>query len=167
MNTYYLRNLAMLALPLLLFATGCGPGQDANNSNATSAKDQSAQSSAPIGTTHEIAMRGDVTGFFFEPKELTIQRGDLVRWKMVDGAPHNVNFTGREFPQGARVLLENRRKLLGAMLAAPGQVYEIHFTNEYPPGEYNYVCDPHAVLNMTGKITLVEDSQLAASNSNP
>jgi plastocyanin len=141
--------LSTLTLSALLAAVGCSPvGSD---SNAATAK-----GSAPVKKIHEVSMRGDATGFFFEPKELTIKQGDLVRWKMVDGAPHNVNFTGREFPTGARVLLENQSKLMGMMLQAPGQTHEIHFTDEFPVGEYNYVCDPHVVLNMTGKLIVTK-----------
>jgi plastocyanin len=148
--------LPVLIVPALLLAAGCGPAAGNENTRSAGASLAKAASTVPIRNTHEIDMRGDATGFFFEPKELVIQRGDLVRWKMVDGAPHNVNFTGREFPQGARVLLENRRKLMGLMLQTPGQTYEIHFTDEFPLGEYNYVCDPHAVLNMTGKLIITE-----------
>jgi plastocyanin len=145
--------ISALALPALLVLNGCNPAGD--TSAATVGKGASA-ATAPVNNIHEVAMRGDASGFYFEPKELTIAHGDLVRWTMVDGAPHNVNFKGQQFPQAARVLLESQRKLLGVMLAAPGQVHEIHFTDDFPPGEYNYVCDPHAMLNMVGKIIITE-----------
>ncbi|MBA4146808.1 MAG: hypothetical protein H0X66_01745 [Verrucomicrobia bacterium] len=151
--------VASLALPLLL-ATGCGGGAD---SNAASNNDPSSTTSASAVTVHDVAMRGEGTTFYFEPKELTIQRGDVVRWKMVDGAPHNVNFTGQKIPEGARVILANKKKLMGMMLVAAGQTYEMKFTEDFPFGDYNYVCDPHIAFNMTGKITIAEKSELASS----
>jgi plastocyanin len=156
-------NSMKIVIPSLLMAaavsgalllTGCGSETTAEAKTDTKAA--SSAPSEPVRDVHEISMRGDASGFFFEPKEITIRQGDLVRWKMVDGAPHNVNFAGRAFPGSAKVLLESRKKLVGVTLQAPGQTYEIHFTEAYPVGEYNYVCDPHAVLNMAGKIIVTD-----------
>ncbi|MFN7141684.1 MAG: plastocyanin/azurin family copper-binding protein [Limisphaerales bacterium] len=155
--------ITSLALPLLL-ASGCGSGSS-DSSAASQSQGAAPQmvAAAPTGKVHDVAMRGEGSRFFFEPKEITIQRGDTIRWKMVDGAPHNVNFTGHKIPEGARVVLANKKKLMGVMLAGAGQTYEIQFTDDFPLGEYNYVCDPHIAFNMVGKITLTEKTAALAS----
>ena len=38
--------------------------------------------------------------------------------------------------------------------SAPGQSYDLEFTSNLPAGEYNFVCDPHTMLGMKGKITV-------------
>lgn len=130
------------AMPLLL--SGCG-----QSTNTTSTP----EAPAPFtGQVHEVKMRGSAEAYFYEPAMLIIKSGDKVRFLMVDGGPHNVNFTGQRIPGGAAVMLENEGKLLGALLQAPGQATEIEFTKQMPKGEYNYVCDPHAGLGMKGKI---------------
>ncbi len=101
-------------------------------------------------------MRGTATGFFFEPKEITVRRGDTVRWKLIDGAPHNVSFLNQPMPDGAKLILENKGKLIGAFLQIPGQSADITFDDKYPLGDYTYVCDPHAPLGMKATIKLVE-----------
>jgi len=106
------------------------------------------------GTVHEVKMRGTAKGYFYEPAQLMIKKGDKVRFTMVDGGPHNVNFTGQNIPGPAKVLLEGEGKMLGAMLQAPGQTYDVEFGERFPIGDYNYVCDPHAALGMKGKIVV-------------
>ena len=141
-------HVAALGAALLLLA-GCGKTPESKPESA-------AATPAPFtGEVHEIKMRGTVTSFFFEPKQLIIKRGDKVRFTMVDGGPHNVNFTGQQIPKGANVILENEGKLLGVMLQAPGQTCEVEFHKKLPVGDYHFVCDPHAALGMTGKITVV------------
>jgi plastocyanin len=106
------------------------------------------------GTVHEMKMVGTATAFHFEPGELTIKRGDKVRFTLVSAGPHNVNFANQQIPAGASMLLESQGKLTGALLQAPGQTYEVWFTEDMPTGEYNFVCDPHTAFKMKGKITV-------------
>ena len=140
-------NAACLGSAFLLLA-GCGKSPESAASSA-------AATPAPFtGQVHEMKMRGNATSYFYEPKELVIKRGDKVRFLMVDGGPHNVNFTDQKIPKGANVILENEGKLLGVMLQAPGQACEVEFHKKLPVGDYNFVCDPHAALGMKGKITV-------------
>ena len=105
-------------------------------------------------------MRGTAQGYSFEPKEITIKSGDKVRFSLTDGGPHNVSFNSvvapdaTKIPAGAKMVLEGEGKLVGAFLQVPGQSYEIAFNKNLPVGEYNFVCDPHTVLGMKGKITV-------------
>ncbi|MEP6507123.1 MAG: plastocyanin/azurin family copper-binding protein, partial [Gemmatimonadales bacterium] len=48
---------------------------------------------APItGTTHEVKMIGDATGYKFEPANITVKAGDGIKFTVVGGGPHNVAF---------------------------------------------------------------------------
>jgi plastocyanin len=131
-----------------------------NNSNAKLTQpDLKATTPPPFtGTVHEIKMNGTATTFFFEPKEVTIKQGDKVRWIMSAAGPHNVDFASAAFPDktkipdGAKLKLEAQGSLVTPLLQAPGQAVEIVFGKDMPPGEYNYVCDPHTPLGMAGKI---------------
>lgn len=134
------------AAPLIL--GGCGKSPETGKAAA-------AATPAPFtGQVHEVKMRGTAQGYFFEPAQLDIKSGDKVRFTMVEGGPHNVNFTNQAIPGSANVILENEGKLIGVMLQAPGQTYEIEFGKKMPVGVYNYVCDPHAALGMKGKISV-------------
>ena len=137
----------------MLVLTGCGP----------SSTPTSQQPSAPppfTGQVHEMKMRGTPQKYYYEPEQLIINRGDKVRFVMVEGGPHNVSFSNplkpddTKIPPGAKVVLENQGKLVGVLLQAPGQTYELEFNKSLPIGEYNFVCDPHALLGMKGKIVV-------------
>lgn len=143
------RNLPLMLLgaTLPLFLGGCGESPE-GGASAPAAP-------APFtGTVHEVKMRGTAKGYFYEPAQLSIKLGDKVRFVMVDGGPHNVNFTGQKIPGGATTILEKDGNLLGVMLQAPGQAAEIVFAKPLPVGDYHYVCDPHAALGMKGKISV-------------
>src|SRR5665213_925199 len=44
------------------------------------------------GKTVEIKMIGDATGYKFDPANVTIKKGDAVKFIMTSGGPHNVAF---------------------------------------------------------------------------
>lgn len=130
-----------------------------NDSNAKLTQAEPKPAAPPFaGTVHEIKMNGTATSFYFEPKELTIKQGDKVKWVMAAAGPHNVDFASAAFPdktkvpEGAKVKLEAQGALVTPFVQAPGQAVEVIFGKDMPVGEYNYVCDPHTPLGMTGKI---------------
>ena len=88
-------------------------------------------------TSHTVA----VTSYVFTPKELTITAGDTVIWKN-QGGSHNVDGLQTIFPANAVSFGNN----VGA-----GWTYKFVFNT---PGTYNYQCDPHAAMGMTGMITV-------------
>src|SRR5688500_19309697 len=112
---------------------------------------------APItGKTHEVRMVGDGQTYKFEPANLTIKQGDGVRWIMVSGGPHNVAFTGVADAAKSQLManMPNQMKeLTSPMMMNANENYTASFAN-VPTGKYNYVCEPHAALNMTGSITV-------------
>ena len=113
---------------------------------------------APItGKTHEVKMIGDDKGYRFEPADLTIKAGDGVKWVMVSGGPHNVAFDQAALGAAAAQISANMPNQM-APLASPyeseaGSSYTVSFAN-VPGGKYEYVCQPHAAMNMKGTITV-------------
>ncbi len=110
------------------------------------------------GKTWDVKMYGDATGYRFDPVELTIKRGDGVRWTVVNGAPHNVTFPADSVPQGAEAQLQaNMGQTVGAltseMLLNPSQTYTVSFAG-IPTGSYHYYCTPHLAYGMRGTITV-------------
>ena len=148
MKMKYLLPLTIVTGLATSFLAGCG---NSGNASMTSQNQQTAPQPF-TGQIVEVKMRGTAQGYKFEPAQIVIQSGDKVRFTIVDGGPHNVNFTGQRVPPGAAMILQNRGKLLGTNLVAPGQTCEIEFTKDMPIGEYDFVCDAHAALGMRGKI---------------
>ncbi len=90
---------------------------------------------------HNISLEG----FEFIPDDITIQVGDLVRWESLSGT-HNVNGGLVTFPSNPEGFYSGD--------ATPGPWIFDHVFNT--AGVYNYQCDPHVSLGMTGKITVEE-----------
>ncbi len=151
----------LLIASLSLGLVACGGGEKppaAGGSTQTESAATTEQPAQPTGTVHKVAMRGTATAFFFEPKEITVKRGDTVEWTMVDGGPHNVSFIAQadSIPAGAQAVLEQKGILTGPMLGSPNQTYTIQFTSDFPTGRYSYQCDPHAPLGMLGRVTITD-----------
>ena len=92
-------------------------------------------------TNHQIDVgNGNNT---FSPSALTIDVGDSVTW-VNNGGFHNVNGTAADFPNNP-VAFDNGAA--SSMLWS----YGFRFT---VAGTYNYQCDPHSGLGMTGTITV-------------
>ena len=116
-----------------------------------------ASASAPVtGTWHEVKMVGDEKGYRFEPMDVTIKKGDGVRWVMVSGGPHNV--ACQDVAAAARSALSANMQnqisdLSSPMLLNPNEKYEVSFAN-VPAGKYSYICTPHIANNMRGSVTV-------------
>jgi plastocyanin len=114
---------------------------------------------APItGTTHEVKMIGDGTGYKFEPADITIKAGDGIKFVLVSGGPHNVAFDPAAVPAAAKAQLtanmpEQAGELSGKMMLNANESYTISFAG-IPAGTYDYHCTPHLAMNMKGKITV-------------
>ena len=102
-------------------------------------------------TRHTIRMVGNG----FQPRELTINEGDTVRFVLGSGGPHNAAF--RETTAAAAVKLRARMgkdtisDLSGPILIIPGDTYDIVFSG-VPAGRYPYWCIPHLSGGMMGAI---------------
>jgi plastocyanin len=161
-----------LALVVSAFAfAACGGGE--NNSDTAVVPDADAAApaatgtgttpagpdgaAAPItGTTHEVKMVGDDKGYRFEPADLKVKAGDGVKFVMVSGGPHNVDFSqgaGAAATQLTANMPNQMAPLSGPYLSNPNEAYTVSFAN-VPAGSYEYICTPHAAMNMKAKITV-------------
>ena len=101
-------------------------------------------------TRHTVRMVGNG----FQPRALTIERGDTVRFVLGSGGPHNAAF--REVSREAagrlrKVMKDTSADLSGPILIIPGETYDIVFT-DVPSGTYPYWCIPHLAGGMMGTI---------------
>ena len=166
--------IALLASAAVLGACG-GENKPATDSAATAAPSATtpaattpapattpaagAATAAPVtGTTHEVKMIGDASGYKFEPANLTVKAGDAVKFIMVTGGPHNVAFQNVTDATAKAQLDANMPgakigELSSPMLMQPNESYVVSFGN-VPAGTYNFICTPHAAMNMKGVITV-------------
>ena len=158
-------------LGLLALAAACGGGDNTETADTTTtdapattgtptvtttpAAPAAPAAGAPVtpdagGQVHEVKMvttQGGASGEF-QPKTITVKKGDVIRWTMADGsAVHNVSFTMAQGNPGGATLPAD-----SPMYTQAGQSYELKV--DWNPGTYNYVCVPHSMMGMTGSITV-------------
>jgi len=101
-------------------------------------------------TVHEVMMKDiSATEFVFEPADITVKAGDIVRWIQTTATPHNVDF--RAGPDGAVPAVDMP---MGPFLMAPDETYEVVIGDNFAPGTTEYVCTPHEYMGMVGTITV-------------
>lgn len=135
-----------IMLVLLLAATSaCGRKSDGHQDTAlaNTVTNTSAQVPASGGQVIEIAMITDDASSRFEPSQITVKPGDVLRFTLKTGA-HNVSFPADRNPVGAAL------PPVGEMLQLPGQTYDVAVN--FSAGEYYFQCDPHAALGMVGTL---------------
>ena len=86
-------------------------------------------------TSHKVLVASNN----FNPSVLTVTAGDTVTWINTQGS-HNVNGTQTTFPSNPETFGNN----VGA-----GWTYSYVFKKA---GTYDYQCNPHAAMGMTGKV---------------
>ena len=88
----------------------------------------------------------EVSSNKFTPKDITIDVGQTIRWEN-KGGNHNVNGSLAAYPSNPE----------GFSSGSPSSAsWTFDFTFNIP-GVYNYRCDPHASLGMTGTVTVLEE----------
>jgi len=163
-----MRFYALTAASFLILGA-CAGGDNAGSTTDTAAPAATttpppgggaqATTGAPItGTTHEVRMLLDGQTYKFDPADLTIKQGDGVRWIMVSGGPHNVAFDPAKVPDDVESVISanmpnQMMPLSSPYLTQPNENYTISFAG-VKPGTYDYVCTPHVMMGMTGKITV-------------
>lgn len=110
-------------------------------------------SSLPKGQVLIVRMVDkSATEFVFEPANVVVYAGDVVRFVQTASMPHNVEF--REVPASA-ALADAKT---GPYLTAPNQTYEIPIDQRFAKGVYHFVCVPHEPMGMKGTITVASTS---------
>lgn len=93
-----------------------------------------------------VEMETDAAGVNkFEPANVEAKGGDVIRYTLISGV-HNVHFLPDSNPGKSGL------PAAGPMLQLPMQTYDVKVT--WSPGTYYYQCDPHALLGMTGRVTV-------------
>lgn len=154
-----MRNVGATAVVLVIACGGGSVGTGAALGGPEPAAGVAAR--APSGVAHEVRMLVTPQGeYVFQPAELSIRRGDRVRWINVSGMPHNVAFYPDRVPAGAAGVLNAAMparmagaELAGRLLFEANEVYEIRFDGA-PAGRYEYYCTPHEMLGMTASLTV-------------
>jgi plastocyanin len=140
------------------------PAASADTSHAAAATTPAAgaagaATAAPAtGTTHEVKMIGDATGYKFDPANTTVKQGDAVKFIMVSGGPHNVTFqnvtdAAAKAQLDANMPGQKMGELASPMVMQPNEAYVVSFA-KVPAGKYDFICTPHAAMNMKGSITV-------------
>jgi plastocyanin len=124
--------------------------------DSVAAPGQAAPAPAATGKTHDVSMVLDGSKYKFDPDNLTIQSGDVVRYHNKSGGPHNVSFWPDSIPSGAADVLKKNMPnqmapLEGPLLTEPDAVYEVSFAGA-PKGDYKVYCLPHLALGMRAKL---------------
>ena len=174
MKTNTLANHRLVVVALVATAiVGCGGGEKAKPEStaaappaaapgaptpAPSAAAPAAAAQAITGKTWDVKMYADEKGSRFDPVNITIKRGDGIRFTLVNGPPHNVAFWSDSIPAGAASALQGNMPdqmstLAGPLMMNPNQTYTISFAG-VPAGTYHYYCVPHLALGMKGIITI-------------
>ena len=126
---------------------------------STGAAPAGAMAAAPAtGTTHEVKMIGDATGYKFEPANITVKSGDAVKFVMISGGPHNVAFqnvadAAVKAQLDANMPGQKMGEASSPMVMQPNEAYTVSFA-KVPAGKYDYVCVPHLAMNMKGVVTV-------------
>jgi plastocyanin len=85
--------------------------------------------------------------YAFQPTTITAQHGDTVRFVQASTAPHNVDF--KKAPKGARIAGQ-----AGPYLIDHGAKYDLMIDGRFTDGTYQFVCDPHEGMGMTGTLVV-------------
>lgn len=116
---------------------------------------------APVtGTMHEVQMTLVNGEYKYVPEEITVKVGDGIKYINVSGGPHDVSFDPATLTPEVRAqlganMLETVAELRGKLLVQANEEYAVSF-GKIAPGVYTAICTPHALMNMTQKITVVE-----------
>jgi plastocyanin len=146
---------------LALVLAACG-GEKTGDQQTTATPGQQAapEAAAPAGTgkTHDVNMVLEGSKYKYDPENLTIKTGDVVRYHNKSGGPHNVSFWRDSIPAGAADVLQKSMPnqmapLEGPLFTEPNAIYEVSFAGA-PKGEYKYYCLPHLALGMKAKLTV-------------
>ena len=156
-----MRMTSMVAgLAIVLAACGGEKKTEEQQTRATPEQQPAPAAPAPAGTgkTHDVNMVLEGSKYKYDPENLSIKAGDVVRFHNKSGGPHNVSFWADSIPGGAADALkagmpDQMAPLEGSLITEPNGVYTVNFANA-PAGEYKYYCLPHLALGMKAKLTV-------------
>jgi plastocyanin len=153
--------MTFMVMGMAAVLAACGGEKKASEQQPAGTPEQPAPAApapAATGKTHDVNMVLDGSKYKYDPDNLTIQSGDVIRFHNKSGGPHNVSFWPDSIPGGAADVLKKNMPnqmapLEGPLLTEPNAVYEVSFAGA-PKGDYKLYCLPHLALGMRGKLTV-------------
>lgn len=94
-----------------------------------------------------LVQRGD--SYAFDPAEIEIQAGDVVRFIATGSQPESIAFEAAGGPQSDFVSSQLLDR--GVLLTQPGDAYDVSF-RDAPAGSYPFVSVPHRDRGMRGTV---------------
>jgi plastocyanin len=118
--------------------------------------------SAVAQTTHVIRLEAEPEQELhrFVPARVTAKPGDVLRFRVTSGAPHNIAFEAQGLPAQAHEALNaampsRSGDLSGPVLTANGAEYRMTVP-AIPPGRYVFFSLPHRAYEMTGELIVTK-----------
>jgi plastocyanin len=99
-----------------------------------------------------MTQRGD--RYAFEPAEIRVAPGDVVRFVMVGNQPESVVFDTAGLAEPQAAYIAERGLDRGVLMTDPGSTLDVGFA-EAPPGDYPFRSIPHSTAGMTGVVRVV------------
>ena len=143
---------AIIAVALTLVAACTGGGDKPQSDAAAPAQTPAAAPGGPItpapgNKVIAVQMETEEDGSnTFEPANIEAKRGDVIRYTLVTGV-HNADFLPDSNPGKTGL------PPVSPLLQLPGQTYDVKV--DLPPGTYYFHCDPHFLLGMKGRLTVL------------
>lgn len=146
--------LALVLAPALLF--GCDRPESAPEAAPEGGSAILERITRPIdgGQVHlvRLVQRGD--RYAFEPSDLTIAPGDVVRFVTTGTQPESVRFDSGATDPAVAAYVREQGLDRGVLLTEPGAAHDAPFPAA-PPGDYPFESIPHAARGMRGTIRVV------------
>jgi len=142
------------ALPALMLAVAACGGDGPPPQNQQAAEAPAAAQPADTGTpeptgnvieVHMVTTMGGGSGEF-QPAVINARPGDVIRFINDGGAPHNVSFPAAQNPGAANL------PAASPYLIEQGATHEMAVNTA--PGTYEFQCDPHVMMGMTGRLVV-------------
>jgi plastocyanin len=115
---------------------------------------------ASAQAVHEVRLEvnAEKDEYRFTPASVTARAGDVLVFKVVNGAPHSIVFEGKGLAPRAREALNAAMPRRSADLSSPlltenGAEYRITVP-ALPAGRYAYFCLPHRAYDMRGELVV-------------
>ena len=116
--------------------------------------------SAAAQAVHIVRLEVDVARevYRFVPARVTVRPGDVLRFRVSSGSPHNITFEGEALSAAAREALDaampaRTGELSSPVLDRPGAEYRM-VVPALPPGRYAFFCTPHRAYDMRGELII-------------
>lgn len=111
-----------------------------------------------VPVTRVIKIYSDSRGYRFEPAEIHIPAGSVVRFEVAGSGPHIIAFEAEGLSEPVKAKLQAAMPpgispLASPVLMSAGESYAISFAS-LPDGRYSYHCTPHLAMGERGVIVV-------------